>query len=39
LVAVEGLGAADAADALGISAEAVRQRLSRARAMLAKEMS
>jgi RNA polymerase sigma-70 factor (ECF subfamily) len=39
LVAVEGLGAADAGDALGISAEAVRQRLSRARAMLAKEMS
>lgn len=35
LVAIEGLPAADAGAALGLTAEAVRQRLSRARAMLA----
>jgi RNA polymerase sigma factor (sigma-70 family) len=34
LVAIEGLPAADAGAALGLSAEAVRQRLSRARTML-----
>lgn len=34
LVAIEGLSAADAGAALGLTAEAVRQRLSRARAML-----
>jgi RNA polymerase sigma-70 factor (ECF subfamily) len=34
LVAIEGLAAADAGAALGLSAEAVRQRLSRARSML-----
>jgi RNA polymerase sigma-70 factor (ECF subfamily) len=35
LVAIEGLPAADAGVALGLSADAVRQRLARARAMLA----
>jgi RNA polymerase sigma factor (sigma-70 family) len=35
LVAIEGLPAADAGAALGLSPEAVRQRLSRARSMLA----
>jgi RNA polymerase sigma-70 factor (ECF subfamily) len=34
LVAIEGLSAADAAAALGLTPEAVRQRLSRARTML-----
>ncbi len=34
LVAIEGLSAADAGAALGLTPEAVRQRLSRARAML-----
>ena len=35
LIAIEGLSAAEAGEALGLGAEAVRQRLSRARAMLA----
>jgi RNA polymerase sigma-70 factor (ECF subfamily) len=38
LVAIEGLAAADAGAALGLSADAVRQRLARARAMLAPAM-
>ena len=38
LVAVEGLAPADAAKVCGISAEAMRQRLSRARALLARRL-
>jgi RNA polymerase sigma-70 factor (ECF subfamily) len=38
LVAVEGLRPADAAEVCGITAEALRQRLSRARALLARRL-
>jgi len=38
LVAVEGLAAAEAAEVCGISSEALRQRVSRARALLAKRL-
>jgi RNA polymerase sigma-70 factor (ECF subfamily) len=38
LVAIEGFSPADAAKVCGISPEAMRQRLSRARAMLAREL-
>jgi RNA polymerase sigma-70 factor (ECF subfamily) len=39
LVTVEGLRCADAADICGISAEAMRQRVSRGRALLARRLS
>jgi RNA polymerase sigma-70 factor (ECF subfamily) len=39
LVAVEGLSPADAATACAVTPEALRQRLSRARAMLARELA
>jgi RNA polymerase sigma-70 factor (ECF subfamily) len=39
LIAIEGLSAADAAAALGLTPEAVRQRLSRARTMMQGSMS
>jgi RNA polymerase sigma-70 factor (ECF subfamily) len=39
LVAVEGLGSAEAAEVCGITAEAMRQRLSRARALLARRLA
>jgi RNA polymerase sigma-70 factor, ECF subfamily len=38
LVAIEGLPAADAAEVCGVSAEAMRQRLSRARALLSRRL-
>jgi RNA polymerase sigma-70 factor (ECF subfamily) len=39
LVGVEGMRPADAADACGVTAEAMRQRLHRARALLARRLS
>ena len=39
LVALEGLRCADAADICGVSAEAMRQRVSRARALLARRLT
>jgi RNA polymerase sigma factor (sigma-70 family) len=39
LIAVEGLGPAEAAEVCGISAEAMRQRLCRARALLSRRLS
>jgi RNA polymerase sigma-70 factor (ECF subfamily) len=39
LVAVEGLGPAEAAEVCGVTAEAMRQRLSRARALLARRLT